>query len=300
MNQPVSERDLRICTGQQRPLAGGAAVANQLPATLQGAFNGGGAWRRQDMAPAGAPGEAATRALGEADIPLLISPAGVLYDDTIWLRWLLQLVSRLGLHTHKQAFIEMWRRDYYQDVCFGRRPYWEAMRSFLLSAGLAKGQIDEVCAAGRPRLRQVRESMRAFPGVVVALQGLLQAGARLGLVVCSPLAAKCIKQQLERMHIGVYFDFVVSSSDAGPAACFSDLLDASLVQWTAPAGCRQAMLISSSGEEAAVGRGHQMRTVGVDLPSAPGCDVQIERLHQAVALMPASPLDHGRPRAVAG
>ena len=54
---------------------------------------------------------------------------GVLYDDTAWRRWLLQLLSRMGLHTHYVSFYRVWDCEYRDDVAWGRLAYWDAMRS---------------------------------------------------------------------------------------------------------------------------------------------------------------------------
>ena len=79
---------------------------------------------------------------------LLLDVGGVLYDDTVWLRWLLKLVTRLGLHTHYTPFFRVWQREYLQRITCGELEYWQALRLFLRSAGLSHGQIDEVEAAG--------------------------------------------------------------------------------------------------------------------------------------------------------
>src|SRR3989304_5633212 len=73
---------------------------------------------------------------------LLFAMGNVLYDATLWRRWLLQLVRRLGVRTDYRGFFETWERDYLDDVYRGRREFCEAVRAFLLSTGLLPAQAD--------------------------------------------------------------------------------------------------------------------------------------------------------------
>ncbi len=146
---------------------------------------------------------------------LLICPSGVLYDDTLWWRWLLQLTARMGLHTHRDAFWQVWRRDYYDAVCQGERTYWDALQHFLLAAGLGRGQIDEVCAAGRPRWRLFDEQLRPFPHVPAALAALRQAGYAINVLAHSPEHGDQLAARYQQMGIGAYVESVVTSRDLG-------------------------------------------------------------------------------------
>jgi len=64
---------------------------------------------------------------------LLFDVGGVLYDDTVWSRWLLKLLTRLGLHTSYTPFFRVWQREYLQRVTCGELEYWQALRLFLRS-----------------------------------------------------------------------------------------------------------------------------------------------------------------------
>src|SRR3569623_1380083 len=76
----------------------------------------------------------------------------VLYDATLWRRWLLRLLQRMGLHTQYRTFFKIWDVEFLNEVHCGRREYSEAFQAFLLSAGLSRGQIDEVEAARQARI----------------------------------------------------------------------------------------------------------------------------------------------------
>ena len=70
----------------------------------------------------------------------------VLFDATLWQRWLWHLVSRMGAAANYDDFCRTWDLKYLPDVYRGRRERAEAFEAFLLSVGLARGQVDEVQA----------------------------------------------------------------------------------------------------------------------------------------------------------
>ena len=161
---------------------------------------------------------------------LLLDTCNVLYDDTIWRRWLLQLLTHLGLHTNYRCFFRIWDRDYLRDVHRGRRPFGEAFGAFLLSAGLSRGQIQEIEATCRARRREQQSSVRPLPGVRATLLQLHQAGLLLGAVGNSEYPASHLCQWLTRFGIGKLFTTVVSSIDLKQSmperACYLTAIEA--------------------------------------------------------------------------
>ena len=89
--------------------------------------------------------------LAKAVSGILFDMCNILYDDTVWRRWVLMLLSRLGLSTNYCSFFRLWDREYLEDVHRGRRDFRQAFASFLQCAGLTPGQIDEVEAASHAR-----------------------------------------------------------------------------------------------------------------------------------------------------
>ena len=153
---------------------------------------------------------------------LLISPSGVLYDDTLWWRWLLQMVSRFGLHTDAGAFTALWQHEYYDDVCCGQREFFTALREFLTTCGMRPGQIDELCAAGRLHWKRLELDLRSFPQTAQALASLTASGWRMGLLVNGPLPRDVTKTQLERMDILRYFEHVIYSGEISAGLAHDD------------------------------------------------------------------------------
>lgn len=144
---------------------------------------------------------------------VLFDVGNVLYDDTVWRRWVLKLLSRLGLHTNYCCFFRIWDRDYLGDVHRGRREFREAFEAFLLSAGLSRSQIEEVEAACRARRHQLEADARPLPGVKTTLERLHRSELALGALSNSEHPAPVLRRQIEQFAVQRLFATVVSSID---------------------------------------------------------------------------------------
>lgn len=146
---------------------------------------------------------------------LLFDMGDVLHDATLWRRWLLQLLGRIGLRANYRSFFYLWDRDYLADVYRGRRTFCDAFREFLRAAGLASAQIDEVEAACQARRRHWEETARPLPGVRPTLARLHASGYVLGVLSNSDRPAAELREQLQRFGLHMPFAAVVSSLDLG-------------------------------------------------------------------------------------
>ncbi len=113
---------------------------------------------------------------------LLFDMGDVLYDATLWRRWLLQILARMGVHAAYREFYRVWDRDYLPAVHCGQRDYHEAFCAFLQSLGLARGVIEEIEAASQARRRELIATLRPLPGVRPTLCQLHAAGFPLGVL----------------------------------------------------------------------------------------------------------------------
>ena len=150
----------------------------------------------------------ATRCAG-----ILFDMCNILYDDTVWRRWVLRLLSRLGLSTNYCSFFRIWDRDYLDEVHRGQREFRQAFASFLRCAGLSSGQIDEVEAASHARRRHLEAHSRPLPGVRNTLWRLRQQGFAMGVISNSEHPAAALRRRLQRFGIEKLFPTVVSSID---------------------------------------------------------------------------------------
>lgn len=144
---------------------------------------------------------------------VLFDGCNVLYDNTVWRRWVLQVLARLGLHTTYRSFFRLWDRDYLPDVHRGQQTFCDAFGSLLRSAGLSLGQIDEVKAACHARRRDLQANARPLPGVKSTLTRLSQAGFLLGAIVESEQSSETHRERLNRFAVGQLFATVISSFD---------------------------------------------------------------------------------------
>jgi FMN phosphatase YigB (HAD superfamily) len=135
----------------------------------------------------------------------------VLYDATAWRRWLLQLVSRLGVRIGYAAFCDAWDAHLI-DVYRGRREFSEALQTFLLDFGLSWPQIDEIEAASRIQRQDFELNVRPLPGVARAVEEL---AAVVPLVAWAdaPYPAARLAERLARLVPRVPFTAVLTSFD---------------------------------------------------------------------------------------
>jgi len=144
---------------------------------------------------------------------LLLDMCNVLYDDTAWRRWVLQLLTHVGLQTSYRCFFHVWDRDFLGDVHRGERSFHDAFVAFLRSVGLSGGQIDEIKAACLARRRHLELSTRPLPGVRATLARIHRAGFVLGAIANSEHQADVLRQRLARFGINELFLTVISSID---------------------------------------------------------------------------------------
>jgi len=146
---------------------------------------------------------------------VLFDMCNIFYDDTEWRRWLLRLLTQLGLQTNYHSFFHVWDRDYLDQVCQGRTSFREAFQSFLFSAGMSRGQIEEVQAACRTHRRMIDVSLRPLPGVTSTVARLVESGLVLGAICNSEHPAQGLRDRLQRFSMVRWFSAVVSSVDLG-------------------------------------------------------------------------------------
>lgn len=172
---------------------------------------------------------------GPAHLPrtfrgLVIAAANVLYDDTLWRRWVLRLLARCGLHTHYHSLFRVWEREFEGDVCRGQRPFCEAFRAFLRSLGLSHGLSDEVTAACRARRESCRAGARPLAGVRQTLAQLREAGIASGMIGNTDQSTAALREWLRRFDIEAAWSAVVASVDIAhampEAACYRTALEA--------------------------------------------------------------------------
>ena len=218
---------------------------------------------------------------------LLVSASGVLYDDTIFWRWLMQLLGHMGMHMQPGIFTTLWQSDYADDVCEGRQDFWDALRSYLHEAGLSSGQIDEIFAAGRTHWRRFELELHAFPQAVTALKELAHSGHKLAVVMHSPLSVEQSYARLEQMRIASYFSKVITSRELRQRPRRRTFWQNAVRQLACPN--TSASLISSDERQLQAAREAELRTIAFRCSSSESADLRVDCLHELQIDSPARP-----------
>ncbi len=167
---------------------------------------------------------------------LLLEAGDILYDDTDWRRWLLRLLTRLGMRAEYGPFFRVLDRDFLDDVYCGRKTFDEALHAYLISAGLSAGQTDEACRALDSYRRHSEHDYRPLIGVRETIAALGTAGVKLGLLCNSERSGELLRQRLSEL-IGVSpWTAVVSSRDLSCAMPDPACYRAALAAMGLPAG----------------------------------------------------------------
>ena len=162
--------------------------------------------------------EPSTTAAGATPAAVLIELCGVLYDDSCWRRWMLQLLSRMGLRTQYTAFFQTWEQEHFPRVCAGELTYWEGMREFLSAAGLSHGRVAEACAAGQSRRLQWERSIRPLPGVASTLRVLSERHTPIAVIAHASFDQDTAVKKLRQLGLLKLLDYgPLATSEIGRA-----------------------------------------------------------------------------------
>ena len=237
----------------------------------------------------------ATRAGGTLPRPvegLLFDMGDVLYDATLWRRWLLRVLSQLGVHTSYRSFFHIWDHDFLDDVYRGRREFCEAFQAFLLSVGLSPGQIDEVEAACQARRNEWERNARLLPGVKPTLAKLHAAAVTMGVLSDSECPAAVLSERLERLGLRGIFHTVVSSLDLErikpDPVCYRTALGAIGLS------ADRVAFVGHDTEELAGAAGVGMATIAFNYDTDAKADVFITRFEELFPLVGPSASQPGR------
>jgi hypothetical protein len=107
---------------------------------------------------------------------LMIDVGGVVYDDTSWWRWLVQLMTHAGVRVRHDVLSEDWESEYLRHSERDNEAFWNALRKCLMRWGLTAGCCDEVQAAAIAQQKHWEATLHAFHGVDVTLGDLAQQG----------------------------------------------------------------------------------------------------------------------------
>lgn len=214
---------------------------------------------------------------------LLLDACDTLYDATLWQRWLLQVLQRLGLHTTSRCFFHVWKKDYLDAVHRGDREFHEAFRTFLQAVGLSRGQVLEVTVASNWRRLRWEEETRLLPGVKTTLGRLAGAGVALAVFGDCEHRGEGLRRRLEAMGLGKVLMAVVTSRDVGKTkpdpCCYETALAAIDLR------ADQVAYVGNDGDDLAAAARLGMQTIAFDFTPEIEAQVRIRRFAELIDLV---------------
>ncbi len=138
----------------------------------------------------------------------------VLFDATVWRKWLHREILNLGFTFTYEKLFEQWDAMLV-DVCLGRKDYGLALNDFFRNIGLTVPQIRELNRRSL-RMKEEAEKKRVlFPGVSETLAVLKKGGISCALLSDTESTESKIRSMLDKLHINRFFSVVVCSIDIG-------------------------------------------------------------------------------------
>lgn len=220
---------------------------------------------------------------------IVLDVPDLLYDATVWRRWLLQLINRLGANIGYAQFDQAWDVELF-DVFRGRREYSEALHSLLLKQGRSWAQIDEIEAAGRIQRKKLELDVRSLPGAVRAVDQLTGLGWPLVAWADVPHSADRLSERLDRLGLGGRFYAVLTSFDLESAQpdpeCYRAMSDA------CQATPEQVLYVGHDSRHLAGARRAGLRTAAYNFAPSAAADYYLTNLNELAALAQTI---HGEP-----
>ena len=140
---------------------------------------------------------------------------GVLYDGTVWRRWLLDHLRKFGLHTHYQVFFRHWDLEYVPRIQRGELSFQDAIENVLVRTGMPDTDINQITPVLRNKRKSLRAEERPLAGVADLLNALQAAGHRLAIWGVEPCDQESIYEKVTRLGLEQFFDFIAQADNAG-------------------------------------------------------------------------------------
>ncbi|MFM2095898.1 MAG: (S)-2-haloacid dehalogenase [Planctomycetota bacterium] len=217
---------------------------------------------------------------------IVFSVGGVLYDDSIWNRWLLQQLTKLGLQTQYQAFFQVLENEYLPEVYCGQRDYWQALRAYLFSVGLSRGQVDEIEATTSGRRLRFEQEIRPMPGVRATLALLSTRGIPMAILCNAVDSAKELSGKLQSLGISQHFQQVVSSRDTGVAMPAPESYRSAVEALNIGPG--KLLFVSNDQRELQGARAAGMISVAIQVDEEIAGDICLDRIDDLTGLVGVS------------
>lgn len=138
----------------------------------------------------------------------------VLYDASVWRRWLTQRLVEEGVQISYPELVARWEAQLV-DVYRGRADYWGRFDQLLEEVAVDASRIPNVRAAAKKMAAEVQVDRQPIPGVPETLKRLREEGLRLAGLSDTESGESRVRALLKQLGIEQYFNAVVTSKDIG-------------------------------------------------------------------------------------
>lgn len=218
---------------------------------------------------------AATQSDARQFLGLLFDMGDVLYDATLWRRWLWRLLARIGVSQSYDALFATWDDEYLDAAHRGQIEYAAAFEAFLSSLALSHAQIDEIVAASRIRKRELETEARPMAGVRSTIDRLAALGVPMAIVSDSEHPAAKLEEHLVRLGLAGRFSPIISSRDLGctkpDPRCYLTALE--------QLGLSAANVAFVGHDPVELAGARAVGIASIAFNDAPGCEAEIHLRH---------------------
>jgi HAD superfamily hydrolase (TIGR01509 family) len=219
---------------------------------------------------------------------VLFACENVLYDATVWERWLVRLLRHVHVQIDQESFGRHWEQESVPEIHCGHREFDEAFRDYLRQLGLARGLIDEVAAASQGRRHQFLREARPLPSIRQTVIALAQQGLALGLLADSELGAADLERHLTRLGFGGRFQFLLSSVELGHTKADPEGYRAAAVRFGRPA--ERIAFVGSHPQHLTAAARLGMPTIAFNYDHQARADLYLRQFDELPAILKSWPL----------
>ena len=160
---------------------------------------------------------------------LIFDVGDILYDASLWRRWLAVELSQYGETVTYDRLVETWER-FLVPVYKAKQDYWSAFEAMLSEFGLDESQSPALIAKAKEKGQAVQVDRCPMPEVPETLAALQSAGIKLIALSDNESGETGVRKTLNQLGIEQYFDAVVSSFSIGHVKPEPEAFDYAIAQ----------------------------------------------------------------------
>jgi HAD superfamily hydrolase (TIGR01509 family) len=145
---------------------------------------------------------------------LIFDMGDILYDASVWRRWLAGELQRHGLALSFGELVAQWEA-LLVDVYRGQAAYWDRFDALLRAVGLAEEAHPALREAARRKAEEVQLDRRPMDGVPETLAALHAAGVKLAVLSDNESGSRQVRRVLDQLGLDACFDAVLTSAEIG-------------------------------------------------------------------------------------